>query len=333
MPFRARILPDAGKFAFTQLQWRHKILHDCGGADPAFTAGSQSDEVSEMKHKIFAAVLSLSMLLSVFCTAPAFAAASVRSDTTLPFSIQPGASYVFKVTVSGSSAAPSFTVGNGSVLKVFPAGKKGSDYFFKVVAVGAAGNGAGVYTALPGQKPVRQCVVNIGNPNKGVSTATGNGTAAVTTPANVTWLYSLVPSNIATASKDNQYSIYNGNDRVGNLCKNSVKYDFDYWRSDYDESDDAYDPDYATYQIDYSLGGKYKTFSTILPYLSIDTEVTDVEILGDGKTLYKTGITYDTKPLSLNLDVGSVKTLTVSFSKLYGSGGESIIFSGAKLIK
>lgn len=285
-----------------------------------------------MKHKIFAAVLSLSMLLSVFCTAPAFAAASVRSDTTLPFSIQPGASYVFKVTVSGSSAAPSFTVGNGKVLKAYPAGRKGGDYFFKVVAVGAAGNGAGVYTALPGQKPVRQCVINIGNPNKGVSTTTGNGTAVVTTPANVTWLYSLVPSEEVTACKDNKYSIYNGYDDYGNLCKNSVKYDFDHTSYHYDESDDAYDPDYATYEISYPLNGQYKTFSAVLTGFWSD-EVTQVSILGDGDTLYETGVTYDTKPLSLNLDVGSVNTLTVRFSKQYDLSGEEIIFSGAKLIK
>lgn len=285
-----------------------------------------------MKRKIFAAVLSLSMLLSVFCTAPAFAAASVRSDTTLPFSIQPGASYVFKVTVSGSSAAPSFTVGNGKVLKAYPAGRKGGDYFFKVVAVGAAGNGAGVYTALPGQKPVRQCVVNIGNPNKGVSTATGNGTAAVTTPANVTWLYSLMPSEEVTAGKYNHYSIYNGYDGYDNLCKNSVKYDLDCLDSSYDESDDAYDPDEATYEISYVLNGQYKTFSTILTG-HLYGGVTKVSILGDGDTLYETGVTSNTKPLSLNLDVGSVNTLTVRFSKQYDLSGEDIIFSGAKLIK
>ena len=128
-----------------------------------------------MKAKKFsAAALALALILSVVCAAPAFAAASVRSDTTLPFSIQPGASYTFKVTVSGSGAAPSFTVGNGSVLKVYPAGRKGGDYYFKVVAAGAPGSAAGVYTALPGQKPVRQTVVTIVAPPPVVPNVRGN---------------------------------------------------------------------------------------------------------------------------------------------------------------
>jgi|GEM_PF-2636306 hypothetical protein len=284
------------------------------------------------KNIIPAAIASFSVLMSAAGTAPAFAAANARCDTTLPFSIQPGASYTFKVSVSGTSAAPSFTAGNSGILKISPAGKNGGDYFFKAVATGTAGSGTGVYTSLPGQKPVRQCVVNIGSPSNGVSTTTVGGNAVVTTPENVTWLYSIMPSQEITASNQNQDSIYNGNDYYGNICKNSVKYDFTTMNG-YDENNDAYDPDYATYQIDYPLNGQYKTFSTVLTYNSIDTGVTDVEILGDGKTLYKTGITGETKPLSLNLDVSSVKTLTVSISGLYGYGGENIILSGAKFIK
>ena len=115
-----------------------------------------------MKIKKFsAAALALALILSVACGAPAFAAAAVKCDTTLPVSLHPGENYTFKVTVSGSNAAPSFTVGNGGVLKTYFAGRNGNNYYFKVVAAGAPGSAAGVYTALPGQKAVRQCVVGI----------------------------------------------------------------------------------------------------------------------------------------------------------------------------
>ena len=46
------------------------------------------------------------------------AAKSVVSDTTVNFTLKRGSAYCFKMTVvNGSTATPSFTVGNGSVLK------------------------------------------------------------------------------------------------------------------------------------------------------------------------------------------------------------------------
>lgn len=88
----------------------------------------------------------------------------LRCDTTLPFRVGPGAEYCFKVTVTGGSAAvPSFTVGNGSLFTTRFVGKSGSDYFFKVKAIGEAGQSTGAYTAVPGQAPVRKCVISIGN--------------------------------------------------------------------------------------------------------------------------------------------------------------------------
>ncbi|CAB1245534.1 exported protein of unknown function [Ruminococcaceae bacterium BL-6] len=181
--------------------------------------------------------------------------------------------------------------------------------------------------ALPGRNPAPQ---HADAPRRNDSVSV-NG---LSEENNMTWLYSLVPSKVVTASKENQYSIYNGEDQYGNLCKNSVKYDFTPNSSDYDESSDAYDDDYATYQIDYSLNGQYKTFSTVLTGNWNGYDVINVEILGDGNTLYKTGITFETKPLALNLDVTSVKTLSLRFSTLYNSCAPSneVIFSGAQLI-
>ena len=88
--------------------------------------------------------------------------AYVRSDTTLPFTLKHGQAYCFKMTAVGTEAVPSFTVGNGDVLKTQFVAKVGNDYYFRVYAIGAPGQSAGVYTTLPGQNAQRQCVVTIG---------------------------------------------------------------------------------------------------------------------------------------------------------------------------
>lgn len=107
---------------------------------------------------------------AVAVTSPIVAAAQgvagqqtyVRSDTTLPFTLKHGQAYCFKMTVVGSDAAPSFTVGNGSVLKTQFVAKVGSDYYYRVYAIGAPGQSTGVYTTLPGQNAVKHCTVAIG---------------------------------------------------------------------------------------------------------------------------------------------------------------------------
>ena len=91
------------------------------------------------------------------------AAKSVISDTTAPFILKRGSAYCFKMTVvNGSAATPNFTVGNGSVLKTQYVAKVGNDYYFRVYAIGTPGQSTGVYTQMPGEAPVLQCVVSVG---------------------------------------------------------------------------------------------------------------------------------------------------------------------------
>ena len=92
------------------------------------------------------------------------AAASVRSDTTLPFTLKRGSAYCFKMTVvnGNEGTVPNFTVGNGGVLKTQYVTKIGNDYYYRVWAIGKPGQSTGVYTALPGQNPQKHCVVTIG---------------------------------------------------------------------------------------------------------------------------------------------------------------------------
>ncbi|WP_195984204.1 family 16 glycoside hydrolase, partial [Clostridium sp. D33t1_170424_F3] len=89
-------------------------------------------------------------------------AASVVSDTTVNFTLKRGSAYCFKMTVvNGSGQAPSFTVGNGDVLKTQFVAQIGTVYYYRVWAVGAPGASAGVYTTL-NRQPVKHCTVTIG---------------------------------------------------------------------------------------------------------------------------------------------------------------------------
>lgn len=90
-------------------------------------------------------------------------AASVVSDTTVNFTIKRGSAYCFKMTVvNGNNQAPSFTVGNGNVLKTQFVAKVGNDYYYRVYAIGTPGQSTGVYTTLSGQNAVKHCTVTIG---------------------------------------------------------------------------------------------------------------------------------------------------------------------------
>jgi len=88
------------------------------------------------------------------------AATSVSSDTTDPFTMQKDGTYQFKFTlVGGTSGTPVFSTGNGSVLQVSSSVRSGNSFFVKVKGVGSGCTG--VYTTLPGQQAVRQCIVTV----------------------------------------------------------------------------------------------------------------------------------------------------------------------------
>lgn len=87
---------------------------------------------------------------------------SVRSDTSVDFTLKRGSAYCFKMTVLNSSVmTPSFTVGNGNVLKTQFVTKIGNDYYYRVWAVGASGQSTGVYTTMPGETAQKHCTVTI----------------------------------------------------------------------------------------------------------------------------------------------------------------------------
>ena len=75
----------------------------------------------------------------------------VKSDTTCSFKVKAGKSYVFKLT---GNAKPSFVAGTGSAFKVSFVKQSGKDYFFRVTAVGKAGQASGFYINHQGRAAV-----------------------------------------------------------------------------------------------------------------------------------------------------------------------------------
>ena len=84
-------------------------------------------------------------------------AASVNSNV---ITLKHGQFYVVKVTAANGTV-PNFTVGNGSVLKTQFVAKIGNEYTYKVWAIGAPGESAGVYAAVDGQGAKKLCGVEI----------------------------------------------------------------------------------------------------------------------------------------------------------------------------
>mgnify|MGYP002803033959 FL=1 len=68
-------------------------------------------------------------------------ASGVVSDTTHPFTVAQGGTYQFRLT---AATRPSFAAGSASFTVEY-AGQEGNDYFYKVHAVGQAGDGCGFY--------------------------------------------------------------------------------------------------------------------------------------------------------------------------------------------
>lgn len=84
----------------------------------------------------------------------------VKCDTTHQFNLKKGASYIFKIT-SPKEFVPIFTIGTKGIFSFELIKKSGDEYFYKITAIGTAGQSAGIYTTIPDQNPVKHCKVLI----------------------------------------------------------------------------------------------------------------------------------------------------------------------------
>lgn len=84
---------------------------------------------------------------------------TIKSDTTGNLSLKQGSSYTLKITCTdknGAAVKPIFTVGNSKVLKVQFLKQSGSNFYYKITAIGKVGQETGIYTAAKGIEAVRQ---------------------------------------------------------------------------------------------------------------------------------------------------------------------------------
>ncbi|MVB11686.1 Glycosyl hydrolases family 25 [Caprobacter fermentans] len=86
------------------------------------------------------------------------AATSVEIDTTMDLSRPHGEFYTVK-TVCPRQV--SLTAGTGGIVTVVPFPRNGNEQLFALVAVGGPGTETGIYTAAPGEKPLKRFVYRV----------------------------------------------------------------------------------------------------------------------------------------------------------------------------
>lgn len=82
----------------------------------------------------------------------------VKIDTTMDISFAHGQYYTVK-TISPQPVT--LTAGTGGVVTVVPFPRTGSEQLFALVAIGQTGQETGIYTAAPGEKPLKRFVFKI----------------------------------------------------------------------------------------------------------------------------------------------------------------------------
>ncbi len=91
--------------------------------------------------------------------APAPMDISILSDSPAALTLTKGKTYSFKFTPNGISGTPSFQSGNAGAVRIVSSVQAGGSYYVKIAAVGKGSTS--LYSVLPGQKPVRRCVVTV----------------------------------------------------------------------------------------------------------------------------------------------------------------------------
>jgi S-ribosylhomocysteine lyase LuxS involved in autoinducer biosynthesis len=93
-------------------------------------------------------------------TVAAPAPITITSDTNYDFSIARNSTYQFKLTAPGATTL-NFTTGTAGVYKIALIGHTGSDFFYKITAIGLSGQETGLYASVPGQTAKKICKVAI----------------------------------------------------------------------------------------------------------------------------------------------------------------------------
>lgn len=86
--------------------------------------------------------------------------APIVSDTNADFRLAKNASYQFKLTAPGAVSV-NFGAGTSGVFRVAFVKRVGSDFYYRITAIGRPGDASGIYTSLPGQDAKKLCIVSV----------------------------------------------------------------------------------------------------------------------------------------------------------------------------
>lgn len=95
----------------------------------------------------------------------------IKSDTTGNLFMKQASSYTLKITCAtkgGKVTKPIVTVGDNKILKVEYLKQNGSNFYYKITAIGKVGQSTGLYAAAAGTKAVKQFAVTITNTSKNI---------------------------------------------------------------------------------------------------------------------------------------------------------------------
>jgi hypothetical protein len=130
--------------------YKFKAVGKVGQAADIYTSASGVKKVKQCRITVVSATK----------PQPVIKVGKVICDTSGEFGVQQDGSYLFRLTAS-DGFAPIFTLGTKDIFALEFVRKSGNDFYYKITAIGKPGQAVGVYTAAPGQKPMRQCKVFI----------------------------------------------------------------------------------------------------------------------------------------------------------------------------
>ncbi|MDD4808282.1 MAG: hypothetical protein PHU30_07310, partial [Oscillospiraceae bacterium] len=129
----------------------------------AVLPASAADSSSQKSGTVSSAASSA--LTTASATEQQTASTTIKSDTNSDFSVEQGKEYTFRFEVVGPQGlTPTFTISGSAFQKSgqTQAVENGHDvYYYKIKAVGNAGDTADIYTQLPGQTAVKRCTVTV----------------------------------------------------------------------------------------------------------------------------------------------------------------------------
>ena len=172
------------------------------------------------KNRIIAMLMAISMAVSAASLASVSAASNWTSDTNGSLNVQPGKTYQFKISTDNPDKI-NFWMGTPGVFNVAKSGEEAGAVFYKITAVGKAGDAAGVYVSYDNGPGTKVCVANVGASGTSAPSGTTGGwtsdtNGSLSVQSGKTYQFKI------TAAEPNQINFWMGTPGVFNVVKAST---------------------------------------------------------------------------------------------------------------